>query len=272
MSQAYYKQGSYGSKGFKKPRQNPVAAQQQIARQNYILASRGLAPLSNRGFGSMANVKNRERKYSDTGLEVYPCDAAGLVRAIFIPKLGSDFNQRIGRKTILKSVYIRGTAYISGWYRLMNTVALNQGMQSPPQMARMILLWDCQPNGAIPTLTDILDIPSSVSQLNPNNRDRFKILKDKCITFDATKAVTDATGYIEGARSFLNHSTAAIKIYKKLNLETIFGPTSTGNIGDINSGALLVAFTNSVSSTILPNNDDSIINMQLTFRMRFDDS
>lgn len=259
MYKSNYKKGSYGtaSKGFKAPRQ--LASVRDAQQRRYaaqVLHARGGAPSSNRGFGSMAVVQNRERKFFDTAYSSYNMSTTGLVVPIFIPILGSDYNNRIGRKTILKSLYIRGRIAIENAVNLAVT-------NTPAQQVRMIVLLDQQPNGATAGITDILNTAEPSSQLNANNRDRFKIIKDKTLVFDPLIINTTATQSF----AIANRTMQEIKIYKKLNCEVIFNGTNAGTIGDINSGALLIAF---VGSNATGTNTDA--DFFGTFRCRFDDS
>lgn len=245
-----YKPGSYGGKPLVMQRQSRVLAEQQAARYSKVIANRpGGAPPANRGFGNMAIRLNREKKFFDIPVTNYVVTPAGLFTLLHVPQLGSDFYDRIGRKTVAKSVYIRG--YIS----IQASLALTN-IDVPSHMARMIIFVDSQPNGAAPAVTDLLNTASVASQLNPNNRDRFQIIKDKQFSFDAW-AVNDQ-------RAGFNRTTYPIKCYKKLNLETIFGQTSAGTIGDINTGALYMFW---IGSTNIDQGDTATLGT----RIRFDD-
>ena len=101
------------------------------------------------------------------------------------PTLGSDYTNRIGRKTNCKSVYIRGKLEIT---KAASVEIASVGCT----LNRLIILLDNQPNGAAPAVTDLLSSASPSSQLNPNNRDRFRILKDKVYALDA--CVIENTG------------------------------------------------------------------------------
>jgi len=172
-----------------------------------------------------------------------------------IPDLGSDFNDRIGRKTVLKSFYIRGRCQVGA--------AANPGADntSASQLCRLIVFVDNQPNGAAPAVTDLLKEALPSSQLNANNRDRFRIIKDKEYCFDPFFNVSTATQ----SRYGQGRTTAPIKLYKKINVETIFNGTNGGSIGDINTGALYMFWigNNAVGAT----DSEAIVSV----RCRFDD-
>lgn len=147
---------------------------------------------------------------------------------------GTDYNARIGRKIVNASLYLRGEIFVEA------ARSLSVSSVVPAQTARLILLYDMQTNGVAPVLTDVLNAtgggsPENIgAQLNLNNRDRFKILKDKCFSFGPF--VTDIGGSPSQIGMPLNY---CFKIYKKLKLETIFGGTDA-SVGSITSGAIFL--------------------------------
>lgn len=227
-------------------------AQQAInARRAYM----GKAPMAPRGFGSVNFAKNRERKYSDINTATYAVNTTGTFTLCHIPDLGSDFNDRIGRKTVLKSIYIRGRVQTS------TAAAPNGDTTTPAQLCRLIIFVDNQPNGAAPSITDLLVEALPSSQLNANNRDRFRIIKDKEYAFDPVYNISTATQ----ARYMGNRQVYPIKLYKKLNVETIFNGTNGGSIGDINTGALYMLWLGSTASGATD------AEAMVSVRCRFDD-
>lgn len=186
--------------------------------------SQSLVPLATRGY----RPNPIERKVNDIDTATYQVNTTGSFTLLCLPTVGADFNNRVGRKITLKSVYIKG-------------MVLNEQSVTPsagangPQHLRMVIFYDCQPNGAAPAVTDLLNSATPASQLNLNNRDRFKILADKEYVMDPTVYSVTAT---QSVAAFSNQAKY-VKKYKKLNLETIFS-TSTGGIADITSGALFM--------------------------------
>jgi len=247
-----YKQGSYGGQALVDNRQKKTLAKQQQARYAKVIAARdGGAPLSNRGFSSMAYRANREKKFFDTPQAYYTITNAGGFTPLFIPRLGSDFYQRIGRKCLIKSLYIRG------FVAMRSAIDHEYVGAVPCTMMRLIVVWDNQPNGAAPATTDLLNNADVASQLNPNNRDRFMIIKDKQYVFDPLRGAD--------ASSAWNRTIYPVKCYKKLNLETIFNQLSAGNIGDITTGALYMFW---ISSSNVAGSEGLA---DLSIRCRFDD-
>jgi len=169
-----------------------------------------------------------EKKVSDTDTTVQDINTTGDFQLLCAPTPGSDMTNRIGRKIRIKSVYIRGDL------RQQAASALSVNVGSYPLLARMIIFVDNQPNGAAPALTDILKEALSSSQLNLNNRDRFKVLCDKQWALDPYLNVDTATQ----SRGAVGRCIQAIKVYKKLDIETIFNAGTAGTVADINTGAL----------------------------------
>ena len=186
------------------------------------------APLATRGFRFPA--RPGERKAIDVGVATYNIHTTGSFTLLNGSVQGTDFNNRIGRKIICKSVFIRGWVGAE-----VATAALAAGSnESLVQQWRMIIFIDMQPNASAPSVTDLLVSADPTSQLNLNNRDRFMVVKDK--TFmgqNFGKAFTAATGIMGSDNSARN-----VKVFKSLNLETIYNSGNAGTIADINSGAL----------------------------------
>lgn len=198
--------------------------------------------------------EKQELKVSDITTAQYGVNTTGSFTLLHVPILGTDYTQRIGRKTVIKSVYIRGRVLIEN--AQVFTAATTCAVQQP----RMILFWDMQPNAATPAVTDLLNTADSTSHLNLNNRDRFKIIKDKTFVFDPM-LLTAANAVAEW-----NRTVSDIKCYVKLRGEVIFNGTNGGTIADINSGALYMFWIGNVPTGA---NDSLAV---LSTRVRFDDA
>lgn len=196
-----------------------------------------------------------ERKVNDLNTATYQINTTGSITLLANPTLGSDFNNRIGRKIICKSVYIKG--YLGTQHGLQGN-----NVSAQPMQCRFILFCDLQPNGAVPAITDLLVEALPSSQLNLNNRDRFKIYKDKEWVFDPYVNITTATQ----AQASTVRQVANFKVYKKINLEVIYNATNGGTIADITSGALYMAW---IGSTVSGNADGNAI---LSTRVRYIDA
>lgn len=169
-----------------------------------------------------------ELKYSDIATNTVAVNIAGSITLLHVPILGSDFNARIGRKTTAKSLFIRGI-WASDVLGSVNT-----------QLLRMIVFEDKQPTPATAvTVLDVLATAAPTSHLNPNNRDRFKVLCDQEFALGPQNVVTPA---------FSSPAAEAWKIYKKIKIESIFNATNGGTFADITSGAIYVMFIGSLAA------------------------
>lgn len=146
---------------------------------------------------------------------------------------------RVGRKSILRSLRIKG------WFTLSQGFTLPNGT-TKENIVRMVVVWDKQPSGAIPNfgaifgITDQTGTESSPNILVPpkyDNMDRFVVLKDVVID-------NRAQGFFGGGAAPGTSQLVSVDCYIKLGLkETVFsGQTAPMSISDIASGALYVYF------------------------------
>lgn len=188
-----------------------------------FVGSRAMAPASSRGFyGAQSRLKRMmqgvmERKVVDTASAFYACDTTGSVTLVNGMAQGSDFTNRIGRKYTNVAVQLEG---------FLGQQTSNVGTTK----CRIMLIYDAQPNGALPVITDVLTASTSNSFMNLNNRDRFKVLCDENYTLSAIDTVTGLAG---------SPTAQNISIYKKINLETICDGT-TAAIGDVQTGSIFL--------------------------------
>lgn len=182
-----------------------------------------MAPLATRGY----RPNNIERKVQDLDTTTYQVNTTGVFVLLALPTVGADFNQRVGRKVTQRTVYVKGRVQSepSGIIGQTGAVAA--------QHCRMVIFADLQPNGAAPAVTDLLVSATPASQLNLNNRDRFKVYCDKEYVLDPYLLSSTATQSYASTTNQVKY----VKKFKRINLETIFS-TSTGAIADITSGAL----------------------------------
>lgn len=149
---------------------------------------------------------------------------------------GSDATQRIGRQVLVKKVIARLTLY-------MPDIADSSTSPNWPTFVRIMLVYDMQTNATLLTLADLFNDSLEPNALqNLNNRDRFKVIKDKVYNLNKTaKFASDASDM--GACRF-------VKIYKRLNLTTVYNDQSNGTVGDIQTGSLyLIALANGPSNS-----------------------
>ena len=211
---------------------------------------RSLVPLASRGY----RPNRVEQKVIDTAATSYNVNTSGVFLSLNIVNIGADMTQRIGRKICLTSVYIRGFVNIANAKTQPPTVS-----EVAAQHVRFMLLWDMQPNGAFPTVTDVLATSSTNSPLNLNNRDRFKILADRQYVLDAFLFDTATS------KASACNNIKPFKLYKKLNHETIYNG-STGAVADITSGNLLAFWLGSDPSAL-----NGPVDFNGSYRVRFID-
>lgn len=208
------------------------------------------APPANRGFyGPQTRLRHQmqgieEKKVIDTAAVNHNCDTTGLVSLINGVAQGSDFNNRIGRKVTIKSVQLRGHF-------------TSQDGEVADCYCRLLIVYDRQPNGALPSVTDVLTASTSVSFMNLNNRERFVILAEHSI------ALADKSSLVAGDQWRGSPTTASVDIYRKVDLPVIFDGTGA-TIGDIQTGSLFVL---SIGDQVTNN----AYNCALTTRVRFVD-
>lgn len=211
-----------------------------------------LVPQASRGY----TPNSVEKKVFDVVPATYNVNTTAVFTPLCLPILGSDMTNRIGRKICIKSIQIRG------WI-----VMANAKIQPPvvsevaAQHARLILLWDTQPNGALPTTAQVLTTANSVAMLNLDNRDRFRVLADKNyyldpFIFDTATSTSTAVNQIK-----------QVKLFRKLNLETIFNGTNGGTIADIASGSLVAMWIGSD-----PGGLNGPVDFAGSYRVRFEDA
>lgn len=204
-----YTQG--GSKRYGKRRMYRVFKRaRSIRRPSYVLAPRS----------------RPELKVFDTTPGLIDVPNIGIFSGMCIPQTGADYSSRVGRKILMKSLYIRYYCGVKPAFQLTTAVSI------APQIVRIIIFVDYQPNGTLPITLDLLSVSHPTSQLNLANRDRFKVLRDITHVFDAYQMLAS------NASPAFCRTIECNEIYKKINIETIFNATNGGTVADIQSGAL----------------------------------
>lgn len=139
--------------------------------------------------------------------------------------------QRVGRKISMKSVSIRGMVYWS-----------QAGATPGNDYLRCILFYDRQPNGAAPSVADLLTdtdnaggtTSTSIADINISNADRFKILRDWY--WDIPGPATGSPNYGDALST---QREVVVKDFVPLKgMEVHFNAGTAGTIGDITTGSL----------------------------------
>jgi len=185
-----------------------------------------LAPFQANSFSRiMTRPSNQELKFTDNTTTITPTagvssfvaftGAAGAGASQLLNGLVPDSTAtgRIGRRVIMKSLYIR----------VLATLATTSTQGAP---IRMLVVYDKQSNGAAPAVTDVMTTNSFISVNNISNRDRFVTLCDQVLPNIGTGG----------------NFTENLVVYKKINLPVQYNAGTAGTIADITSGSIYITF------------------------------
>lgn len=209
-------------------------------------------------YGWKTPIGKFEKKAADIGVATYQVNTTGSITLLAVPTLGTDYTNRIGRRIRLRSLYIRGHVNAENAELPITTA----GVETLAQQARLIIVVDRQPNATVFGITDLLVSARAESQLNLNNRDRFKVLVDKTYQIPNSVKATPAT-----PTSFIGNfgGMFKVKVFKKLNLPVQFNSTNGGTIADITSNAIYMVWIGINASGATD------VNATVSTRIRFDD-
>lgn len=166
------------------------------------------------------------------------------------PILGSDFNNRLGRKITMRSVQWRGTLSCDASAGVDVTY-------------RMLVVYDKQTNAAAPTYGTIIRSVNGagttqfaiMDMRNLDNRERFVVVHDEMLrSSNLAGNVVDP-----GSKEWALEGFRPLK-----GLEAVYNATNGGTQADITSGGLFFYF---VASTI-----GHVPTVTMSFRVRFVDS
>jgi len=140
---------------------------------------------------------------------------------------GTGEQDRLGRKLILKSLYLRCHV------RLVENLA---AAYQYPQQLRLLLVEDKQANGTLLTVGELLETPpAGVGYIhavnNLSNKNRFKVHLDKVFMLNFMDSWTNAadTAYYQQG------TMRPFKLYKKFNLPIEFSGAGTSTMAQIQS-------------------------------------
>jgi len=144
---------------------------------------------------------------------------------------GSGFFNRVGRRIEMQSIHVTGEVNQTETATLYN------------DYARILLIYDRQTNGALPSFATILASydqsgtasTSYLSGLNPDERERFLILMDQRLVLPSCPGGTGVTGATDGPAVTFNIN----RFVKMRNLTTHYkADSSPAVIGDIATGSV----------------------------------
>lgn len=194
-----------------------------------VVTNRGYAPIASRGFRGIYGGKGQykrprsELKTIEVNDSTVAANTTGTIVLINGVIQGTDYNQRVGRIFLMKSIYLRAKF-------------TNDSATVSPLTFRAMIVLDSQTNGALPAITDILNAVTTTSTNNLNNRDRFKVLMDK--TFSPTPSARTVA---------ITEQEVFKKWYKKCSYEVVNGGTAA-TVGSIQTGGLYVIFLTDVAA------------------------
>lgn len=184
-----------------------------------------------------------EKKFADSTQINSVVSNTGGVLLVNGLQQGTGSTTRIGQQVVWRSLHFK--FYIDG--RSINTTTPNANDWTTK--VRVMLVWDTQPNGLTPTISDVLESAGTgtgiVSSLNKANGARFKILFDRRYT-------AQHTWYVPGpppAISLGNPSANYDEVYLKMNHRTDYANTSAGTVADIKTGALFLISLSDTATT-----------------------
>lgn len=184
-----------------------------------------------------------EKKGVDISIELSPVlDTTSTNGSSFVLNLippGNGSNNRVGRKVNLQSVRLRGTLIVAS-----KAVVGTGDYRS--NTCRMVVVYDKQPSGVLPTFDTIFgritqDSTESCSYLDPvryDNMSRFQVLRDTVVSVDTITENTQA-----GTNNSVAYPIQFDEYIKLAGRETVYGgQNSPCSIADISTGGLYVYF------------------------------
>lgn len=191
--------------------------------------------------GRKGLVGPNESGFVDLAVNTYACDTTGAIELLATVPQGTSVNTRVGKKIRWKSIQCRGRYSVNS-ATIFTDIA-------------MLVVYDKRPTGSMPAITDILVTANPRAFNNDANSGRFRILKrvDFCMTGNSTAPATGNEAF--DADFFLDLK----------GLKGVFKAAGTGQIGDIEEGALyLVTVGDQAAGT-------GAANLIAGFRVRFQD-
>lgn len=199
-----------------------------------------MVPLASRGYRFNAP----EIKSFDVATATYGCDSnTPSITSICVPVQGTGFTNRIGTRIKVINVQVRG--YVASNLARTQTGAADGNI--PSHQVRATIVLDYQPNGAAPGITDIFTNTGPVGGLNLNNRDRFKILKEK--TFSIDPYIVSTTVATEEYATAVNQ-TKSVKMFKKCDIPVYFNAGNAGTVSDLSSNNILLVLQSNLPTAL----------------------
>lgn len=186
-----------------------------------------------RSFGKFqAGKVKAEKKNFDTdivaaGLSSIPSLATATVYCLNLINVGTGATSAIGRRLIMKSLLLRMSVREAQNTTVSTTVA--------PTAVRVLVLYDRQPSGALPSVANILGTTTygTASPLNLGFSDRFTVLLDEKFNIGGSYQTTSLSSLNYHPGYFLDR-------YVKVGLPCEAVTTFSGTIAGIATGSILL--------------------------------
>lgn len=187
----------------------------------------------------------REVKFLDTAMATTVASTAVVTDQLNIIEQGTTSSERVGQKTKIHSVQIRGEIRL-----------LPGASASIAGVFYMLLVQDRQANGAAAAVTDVMTSSLLTSgMINMSNSSRFKIHRRWVVPLNVTASRVGGT--------VLNHWITTMEYFQKVGVAVEFSGT-TGVIGEIKSNNLFVIMGCNTEA-------DGLIQFEGACRIRFSD-
>jgi len=241
--------------GFKRSRSSSLVSGVKRRRVNVVPGGRRMVyartrnyygPYRTGGFYGSSVRSPREKKVVDVLDTTTAVNTTGSVTLLNGVATGTDFTDRIGRRTNTVAIQLRGIVQRD----------TTTGTQTA-DLLRILVIEDMQTNGVAPGIADIFNQAVGDAFINMNNRERFKVHMDEQLPMGPSLSTAGAVNP--------SPSTYNINFYKKCNIPTVYEGTAATS-ASISSGAVYLVTLGSRAA----GNDDSIF--RWSSRVRFVDA
>lgn len=180
----------------------------------------------------------KEVKWHDGNFDLALVQSSGHIDTPQWPLIAQAVTEsaRIGRKVTVTSINFR--------YILENVGVLDSSVTQSQDIVRIIVYLDKQANGAIATVTDLLETASVLSFRNLHNVDRFQFLMDR------THDVKNGSAAGNSSTSDYGRSLSSFTWFKKCSVPLEYTGTA-GLLSEMTSnnvGAMVISEINSATT------------------------
>lgn len=228
MRRAYKRTTPYGRRG-----RSAMYSSRRAARSLQLRAYRGaqaFRALQSAPRRSTAEVKLVDNINASAGISL-TLNSTAQITCINLVQSGSGFFNRVGRRIEMQSIQVTGEVNQTETGTLYN------------DYARILVIYDRQTNGALPSYATIMASydqsgtasTNYLSGVNPDERERFLVLMDQRLVLPSCPGGTGVTGATDGPAVTFNIN----RFIKMRNLTTHFkADSSPAVIGDVATGSV----------------------------------